>query len=161
MSRNFILIPQPLINLISFIHDSLYKFIYDSLSYNHIQALSHLTVAPKGIKASFAILKCCRPKGIPTTVMHKSSPNTADSTANGIPVIKSQIIFNKREPAPPPYSTSLPKGKKLKLASLKHCMPTGMPTMVMHHRHPAISQLNPLKKPPHMNHIILPRHPII
>ena len=47
---------------------------------------NHLTLAPKGIKASLAILKCCRPKGIPTIVMHRSIPKTADSIARGIPV---------------------------------------------------------------------------
>ena len=59
-------------------------------------------VAPKGIKASFAILKCCNPKGIPITVIHKITPNIADSAARIIPEKISHKIFNSIEPAPPP-----------------------------------------------------------
>ena len=35
-------------------------------------------------------------------VMHKMHPIAADSTARGIPVKISQIIFNSSEPGPPP-----------------------------------------------------------
>jgi hypothetical protein len=94
-------------------------------------------------------------------VIHISNPNKADSIARGIPVISNQIIFIKKEPAPPPYSTSFPKGKKHSPANLKHCIPIGIPIMVIHHKHPAISQLSPVKKPPHINQMALPKHPII
>ena len=35
------------------------------------------TAAPKGIRASFAILKLCKPRGIPTMVTQQISPITA------------------------------------------------------------------------------------
>jgi|BioPla2DNA2_1021312.scaffolds.fasta_scaffold09396_3 hypothetical protein len=114
---------------------------------------------PKGIKANLAILKCCNPKGIPTTVIQRNIPKTADSMARGIPVTSNHMIFNKKEPTPPPYSTSFPKGKKQSPANLKHCNPTGIPTMVMHQTTPASSQLIPLMKPPQINQIIFPRQP--
>lgn len=121
----------------------------------------YLIDAPKGIKASFAILKCCKPKGIPTIVMHRRRPNIADSMARGIPATNNQMIFKSKEPAPPPYTTSFPKGKKHRPANLKHCVPMGIPIMVIQNNTPTRSQLNPLINPPHINHIILPKHPII
>lgn len=77
-------------------------------------------VAPKGINANLAILKCCKPNGIPIIVMQKITPNKAEPIAIGIPVINNHIIFKIREPAPPPYTTSFPKGKKDSPANLKH-----------------------------------------
>ena len=116
--------------------------------------------APNGISASFASLKCCMPKGIPIIVMKKTPPITRCSIANGIPDTSSQITFRKREPAPPPYCTSFPNGKKLSCANLKHCIPTGIPMIVMHQRHPARHQLNPVNAPPNTNHNKFPKHPI-
>lgn len=121
---------------------------------------NYLIVAPKGIKASLAILKCCKPKGIPIIVIQKIIPNTAETIAIGIPVTIIHIIFRIKEPAPPPYTISFPKGKKLRLANLKHCKPIGIPIIVIHHKQPASIQLSPLKKPPNINQIKLPKHPI-
>ena len=56
--------------------------------------------------------------------------------------------------------TSFPNGKKLKEANLKHWTPIGIPTMVIHHRHPASSHPSPLIQPPKRNHNKLPRQPI-
>ena len=94
-------------------------------------------------------------------VIQRMQPITADSTASGIPETISQIIFKISEPAPPPYCTSFPNGKKHSDASLKHCTPTGIPTMVIHHRQPARHQLKPLIQPPKINHSKFPRHPIL
>ena len=86
--------------------------------------------APKGISASLASLKHCIPKGMPIMVMQKSNPLSANPKAIGKPVTISHRIFIKMEAAPPPYTTSLPKGIKERLANLKHCRPMGMPIMV-------------------------------
>ena len=94
-------------------------------------------------------------------VMHKRTPIAACSSARGIPVTSSQIIFTNKDTVPPPYSTSFPNGKKDKDANLKHCTPIGIPIMVMHHRQPTRHQLSPLTKPPNINHKIFPRHPIM
>ena len=93
-------------------------------------------------------------------VMQRITPITADSIANGIPDTSNQIIFSNSDPAPPPYTTSLPKGKKLIPANLKHCIPTGIPIIVIHHKQPTKAQLSPPTKPPNINHKILPKHPI-
>jgi hypothetical protein len=121
----------------------------------------YLIEAPKGISASFAILKCCKPKGIPIIVIQQRAPKMADSIARGIPVITIQNILSIREPAPPPYTTSLPKGKKHRPANLKHCIPIGIPIMVIHHNKLARSQVKPLINPPNINHKIFPKHPIM
>ena len=118
------------------------------------------TSAPKGIKASFASLNCCNPKGIPMMVMQSPAPKARCSRASGRPETISHIIFRSNEPAPPPYCTSFPKGKKLNVANLKHCNPTGIPTIVMHHKHPASTQLSPLTAPPNTNHNKFPRQPM-
>lgn len=116
-----------------------------------------VTSAPNGINASLASLNCWRPNGIPITVTHRTIPKTACSTARGRPETNSHRIFSSSDPAPPPYLTSLPNGKKLSTASLKHWIPTGIPMIVMHQRPPARSQLRPARKPPKINHKRLPR----
>ena len=57
---------------------------------------------------------------MPMIVTQQRIPITADPAAMGSPVAISQMIFSRREPAPPPYCTSFPKGKKLRDANLKH-----------------------------------------
>ena len=83
------------------------------------------TVAPNGIRASFASLKHCLPKGIPMIVTHSTAPSTAASTAMGIPLKINQKILQTTETALPPYSTSLPNGKKCKLRKLEALLPNG------------------------------------
>ena len=53
------------------------------------------------------------------------------------------------------------QGKKLSFANLKHCLPQGMPMMVMHQRIPATAQPNPINNPPKINHKKLARHDMI
>lgn len=108
-----------------------------------------------------AILNCCSPNGIPTIVIHNKTPSSADSNASGSPDTSSHMMFKRSDPLPPPYTTSFPNGKKHRDANLKHCSPTGIPMMVIHHRQPVNSQLHPLINPPNKNQSILPRHPTI
>ena len=58
--------------------------------------------APKGVRASLAILKNCLPKGIPMIVTHHSSPNTALTIAIQSPQKISQMILAIVDGAPPP-----------------------------------------------------------
>lgn len=118
------------------------------------------TVAPNGIRASFASLKHCLPKGIPMIVTHSTAPSTAASTAMGIPLKINQKILQTTETALPPNSTSLPNGKNASFANLKHCFPMGIPTIVMHQSTPAATQLRPVHSPPNRNQRIFPRQPI-
>ena len=117
-------------------------------------------VAPKGINANFISLKCCLPKGIPIIVIQRITPQDKCSSESGIPVVSSQMIFKIREGVPPPKLTSFPNGKKERLANLKHCIPIGIPIMVIHQRIPTKNQLRPLSNPPQKNQRIFPRHPI-
>lgn len=59
------------------------------------------TSEPKGISASLAILKCCFPNGIPTIVIQKSTPVTAEQMASGIPLKISHRTLSKVAPTPP------------------------------------------------------------
>ena len=87
-------------------------------------------------------------------------PHNRECSAIGIPKKMAQMIFSKKLPSPPPYVTSFPNGKSASPANLKHCMPTGIPTMVMHQIHPAIKYPRALTRPPQSIHIIFPRKPI-
>lgn len=107
------------------------------------EKLPYTTDAPNGINANFAILKHWSPNGIPTIVIQKSIPVIAATAAIQIPLTKIQIIFRSKEPTPPPYTTSLPNGKNAREANLKHCIPIGIPTIVIHQSKPASSQLSP------------------
>lgn len=93
-------------------------------------------------------------------VMHKMQPHNRECNAIGRPKKTAQIRFNKKLPSPPPYVTSFPNGKRARPANLKHCIPTGIPTMVMHQMHPASRYPSALTRPPQSIHIIFPRQPI-
>ena len=116
--------------------------------------------APNGISASFACLKHCRPNGIPIIVMQNSTPFIAKHTAKGIPLIIIHSIFAISDGAPPPYTTSFPKGANDSDANLKHCSPIGIPIIVMHHNNPARHQASACQIPPHIIQMKLPKHPI-
>lgn len=115
-----------------------------------------IIVAPTGKIANLANLKCCIPKGIPMMVQHKIKPKTTCTTASSKPPKSHQSTFISKEPTPPPYSISLPKGNRLSTANLKHCIPKGMPIIVMHQKIPTKHQHNPANNPPNKNQIILP-----
>lgn len=119
-----------------------------------------LTLAPKGVNAKPAILKHCFPKGIPIIVIQKKIPLNADSTAMGIPPKTSHKIFKKTLPVPPVCSTVFPKGDNANFPSLKHCFPTGSPTIVIDHRIPTRNQDSACQKPPKRNHNTFPMNDI-
>lgn len=120
-----------------------------------------MIVAPKGERASFAILKHCFPNGIPIIVQYKRIPFSAADIASGMPLKTSQTILAKVEIAPPPYTISFLNGTKARDANLKHCFPIGKPIIVMHHMIPENDHPIPCQNPPHKNHIIFPRQLII
>ena len=93
-------------------------------------------------------------------VMHSSKPLHNAVNAKGIPLKIIHRIFAIKDKVFPPYSTSLPKGKKARVASLKHCRPIGMPIIVMLHKTPAIPHERPCHRPQHKNHMIFPKQPI-
>ena len=106
---------------------------------NIIIGINYLTPEPKGIRANFATLKCCRPNGIPITVIQRRRPNTADSIASGILILISKLYLITKNLIPP-YSTSFPNGKKTSFANLKHCIPIGIPIIVIDHKSPKITK---------------------
>ena len=114
---------------------------------------SRSTLAPKGKRESFAILKNCFPHGIPMMVMHRTMPMIALPTAISRPpkMIHRRLSRNETGPASS-YTISLPNGSREILASLKHCRPTGMPTTVMHYRQPKKTQPRALISPPKISH---------
>ena len=116
---------------------------------------------PKGISANWANLKHCFPKGIPIIVIQKRMPFRNATIANSSPPNKIQRILSKTEAVFPWYSISFPNGKKDNRAILKHCNPTGIPTMVIHHKTPTRSQDRPCHNPPKINQIIFPKILII
>lgn len=70
-------------------------------------------------------------------------------------------MFSNNEPPPLPGSTSLPNGKKDSDANLKHCNPTGIPTMLIHQSIPVTIQRSPSIAPPKINHRKLPTQPML
>lgn len=115
-----------------------------------------ITLAPNGINDSLAILKNCLPKGIPTIVIHHRHPRIRFPRAISHPKKSIHIRLTRNENTPLPYMTSLPNGQKASDANLKHCMPTGIPMIVTHHKHPAMIQDRPPRIPPNMNQRIFP-----
>ena len=108
------------------------------------------------MRATWANLKCCLPKGMPTIVMQKRSPTIRWATASSTPEIQIQRIFKSKDIAPPLFPTVLPKGNMATPAILKHWIPSGMPMIVIHQRIPAIIQPRPRRKPPNKNQIRFP-----
>ena len=118
---------------------------------------SRTIYAPKGLRDSFAILKNCMPNGTPMIVMHQAHPIRRLPRAIHHPLTRNQITFTRNETAPPPYSILLPNGQNDMAASLKHCMPIGIPMIVMHQKAPVRTQAMPLIRPPSKNQRILPK----
>jgi len=93
---------------------------------------------------------------MPTTVMQKRSPrNKCDNISKNPPKII-QMMLSKNLPAPPPYTTSLPKGQRANPAILKACRPMGMPMMEMQYKMPRNSHAMAINKPPNRNQIKFP-----
>ena len=117
---------------------------------------TRMIVAPKGIRASLAILKHCRPKGIPMMVIQSTRPIPAAVSAISNPPKMSHSMFTKKLKTPLLNRISRPKGHRLKEANLKHCMPTGIPKMVMHQSRPAKVHSRANTSPHSRNQITLP-----
>lgn len=108
------------------------------------------------MKESLAILKNCFPNGIPTIVMHQRKPIIRFPNAISQPKNRIQIKFTKNENIPFSYTISFPKGQNARDANLKHCSPTGIPIIVIHHMHPAKIHASPPNTPPNINQRIFP-----
>ena len=87
-------------------------------------------------------------------VQQRTRPVTACSIAIGTPVRIIHRIFMIKELVLIPYCTSLPNGHAESDANLKHWMPYGIPTIVIHHNRPITNQDNPVHHPPKINQII-------
>ena len=88
--------------------------------------------------------------------MHQIQPNIKFSIAIGIPKKIIQIILANNDGTPPPYSISFPKGANYIDANLKHCLPYGIPTIVIHQITPDNTHESPLNSPPKINHKMFP-----
>ena len=127
------------------------------ISLKSIFLLYPITLAPNGMKESLAILKNYFPNGIPTIVMHHMKPSIRFPSAISQPKNRIQIKFTRNENIPFPYTISFPKGQNASDANLKHCSPTGIPTIVIHHMHPAKIHASPPSNPPNINQRIFPK----
>ena len=116
------------------------------------------TDAPNGISASLLNLKHCRPKGIPTTVTHSTSPSAPDRSARLQPKSSSHSTLAKKPHTDgPPYTISFPNGKSARRANLKHCSPSGMPMTVMQKSSPLKNQDTASASPASRNQRTFPR----
>ena len=102
------------------------------------------------------LFKNCFPNGIPPIVMHQRKPIIRFPNAISQPKNRIQIKFTKNENIPFPYTISFPKGQNARDANLKHCSPTGIPMIVIHHMHPAKIHASPPNTPPNINQRIFP-----
>ena len=144
-----------------FIFTISYKYTFPSALYLTIIATLNfvfypITLAPNGMKESLAILKNCFPNGIPTIVIHHIQPTIRFPSAISQPKNTIHMRFTKNENIPFPYTISFPNGQNANVANLKHCRPTGIPIIVIHHMHPAKTHASPPSNPPNINQRILP-----
>ena len=109
-------------------------------------------VAPNGIRANLASLKCCMANGIPIIVTHNNRPHIKCPTASSMPQTSIHIIFPNAPITPnPPGVISRPNGQKTNPAILKHWTPKGMPMMVTQSRRPIIAHISDIIIPPRIN----------
>ena len=93
--------------------------------------------------------------GMPTIVMQHRAPVTRASRHSSQPPMKNHRTFTRNDTAPPELTTSLPNGISAKRATLKHCMPTGIPTMLMHQSTPKSAQPSASHTPASTNQMML------
>ena len=113
------------------------------------------TDAPKGVSDSLASLKHCLPKGMPMMVMHHKRLANRKLRDRHRPPKMIQMTF-AMGCLPKLVFTFVPKGQAETRASLKHCLPKGMPMMVMHHRMPHKNQAMAEPRPVKMSQRRLP-----
>lgn len=114
---------------------------------------------PKGANVSSTNFKCCLPNGIPMMVINNNAAKTRCTTAVYNPPVKIQMILNNKLRQLPDegfVTTFFPNGKSSSIPILKHCMPNGMPIMVIQKTKPVIKYPNAEKKPPQISQIKLP-----
>ena len=118
---------------------------------------------PKGVKHIDISLKCCLPKGIPMMVMQSSRPNIRWVRAIHRPPHSIHRILSRvvKQPVFCPLALALstifnPKGAKVAMPILMHCIPKGIPTMVQHSISPPRIYSKAAMKPPKISQIKFP-----
>ena len=99
-------------------------------------------------------LECLYTRGIPTIVMQHTKLATKYASIISQPKSSNHIIFIMGC-LPKSSFTFFPKGAKEIFANLKHCTPSGAPTMVIQRISPATHQSNAEMSPPKIIHRIL------
>lgn len=89
-------------------------------------------------------------------VKHKTIPTPTSSNAKGTPPNISHNTLSNSDPLLRVNSISFPNGAAETLANLKHCRPTGMPTIVIDQRMPNNPQLRKDMNPPKINQAMFP-----
>ena len=112
---------------------------------------------PKGAREMPTILSCWTAKGSPIIVMARKKALKRCTSASSQPNKINQMTLTRKLMLPPWFSRCFPKGAKLKLAILKHCKPTGIPTMVRHQIRPASIHVSHEMIPPNIIQMTLPR----
>ena len=97
----------------------------------------YLKSCPNGNNTKAAILKYCKPNGIPTIVIQKIIPVTANvrhcSHPNKIAHKTFKIVLPLLALT---LTTCLPKDQKKNFPNLKYCKPIGIKTIVIQHNAP-------------------------
>lgn len=89
---------------------------------------------PNGVSATAISLKCCMPNGMPIIVMHNITPKNRCSSIIHTPPQKNHNTFINRDKHPlfvADFTVVEPKGHRESIPSLKHCMPNGIPIIVI------------------------------
>lgn len=114
---------------------------------------------PNGISEISKSLKCCFPNGMPMMVRQSKNPKKRCVSAVHQPpqIIQITLAGNVKQPRSSELLTTFwPKGQNIRMASLKHCRPNGMPIMVQHNATPPTTYPIAEIKPPNMSQIMLP-----
>ncbi len=125
------------------------------LSILRYNLIIHFTFAPKGANESLENLSAWRPTGMPTIVIQHiaaamrytkniSQPRKITHTVLTMGCSKKLSL------------TFFPNGISDNFANLKHCIPSGIPTTVMHRISPAKHHNSPVTSPPKINHKMFP-----
>lgn len=120
-----------------------------------------LTLRPNGDNANRIILKCCRPQGIPTMVMHSTHPQNRWLSSTRKPPNISHIKSSgrKRHPmaADDADSVDEPNGQRHRSPSRNVCHAHGIPIIVHASARLPVKYPTAHSKPPNTSQMILPR----
>ena len=106
---------------------------------------------PNGARASSAILKCCKPRGMPTIVRQRIAPRLMCARQISIPPNTIQMTFmiiDRHPMSLVSHVTFLPKGQRENPAILINCTPNGMPMIVRQNTRPMIAYQRLMRNPP-------------